>query len=108
MILFCSIFVGCDPSTQTKGTPKIVDLKIDEKLFGEGLALNNDTIYQLTWRSGKVLIYDRDFNLIKENQLSSFGEGWGVTAGDNQLFMSDGSNKIRVLASICLFLLKVW
>ena len=31
---------------------------LDRSLFGEGIAVVGDTIYQLTWKAGHVLTYD--------------------------------------------------
>lgn len=60
------------------------------QLFGEGLALVDDRLIQLTWRSGVALIYDRE----TFEPLGSFayeGEGWGLCFDGSELWMSDGS-----------------
>jgi len=64
--------------------------------FGEGIAILKNTIVQLTWRSQTGFVYSlADFHLLK--QFSYPGEGWGLTANGNELFMSDGTAEIRVL-----------
>lgn len=67
---------------------------LEEKLFGEGLALVGDRLIQLTWRENTAIVWDRDFN-----RLSSFsyeGEGWGLTwdPASKLLVMSNGTHKL--------------
>lgn len=66
-----------------------------DNLFGEGLALYNGTLYQLTWREGLCILYDRDtFEMTGHFRYE--GEGWGLTNCDQWLYMSNGSNQIQV------------
>jgi glutamine cyclotransferase len=79
---------------QTGQVLKIVD--IPTQFFGEGLALFNGRVYQLTWQSQRGFIYDLDsFDLL--NTFSYTGEGWGLTHDGRALIMSDGSNQLRFL-----------
>ncbi|MEC7706810.1 MAG: glutaminyl-peptide cyclotransferase, partial [Candidatus Thermoplasmatota archaeon] len=49
---------------------------LGEAYFGEGLTIVNDSIYVLTWKQGKALVFDIDsFNLVANFSYS--GEGWG-------------------------------
>jgi glutamine cyclotransferase len=69
--------------------------------FGEGIAIFNDKIVQLTWQSQIGFVYDlNSFRLLR--QFSYPGEGWGLATGGNELFMSDGSDEIRVLDAATL------
>ncbi|MCU1288041.1 MAG: glutamine cyclotransferase [Acidobacteria bacterium] len=62
--------------------------------FGEGIAIFNNKIYQLTWQQKTGFVYDlNDFKLLK--QFSYAGEGWGLTNDDTNLIMSDGTHIIR-------------
>jgi glutaminyl-peptide cyclotransferase len=64
---------------------------LDESLFGEGIALFHDRIYQVTWRSKVGFIYNKsDFKLI--NKIYYPTEGWGMTTMDDKIVMSDGTN----------------
>lgn len=66
------------------------------RFFGEGIAVVDHRLYQLTWRSGVGFVYDLD----SFEQLASFsydGEGWGLTQDGMQLIMSDGSATLRFL-----------
>jgi glutamine cyclotransferase len=62
--------------------------------FGEGIAVLNGKIYQLTWRAGKAFVYDLD-TFQQTGERSYEGEGWGLTTDGKSLIMSDGSDKIR-------------
>ncbi len=70
---------------------KKVPLK--DKYFGEGLALLNDKLYQLTWKNEKALVYDRDLNQIAE--LPYNHQGWGLATDGKLLILSDGTYQIR-------------
>lgn len=72
-------------------------LSIDSQLFGEGITIYQDKIYQITWRSRKGFIYDlKTFTLESTFQYNS--EGWGITTAGDHLIMSDGSNKLYHIA----------
>lgn len=65
-------------------------------LFGEGITLFGDRVYQLTWMSGVGFVYDRDsFRLL--GQFPQFTEGWGLTDDGEQLILSDGSPRLYFL-----------
>ena len=64
--------------------------------FGEGITILGDKIYQLTWLNGKLHIYDRK-SLAHLATHTYKGEGWGLTTDGEKLYMSDGSNYIRIL-----------
>jgi glutaminyl-peptide cyclotransferase len=66
---------------------------LDERLFGEGVTVFGDRVYQLTWQAGVALVYDKDtfeplFNYEYET------EGWGLTHDAESLIMSDGSSEL--------------
>ncbi|HEU4470081.1 MAG TPA: glutaminyl-peptide cyclotransferase [Flavisolibacter sp.] len=69
------------------------EVSLDPKLFGEGLTVLNDTLYQLTYKENRVLVYDaRTFNKIGELPLK--GEGWGLTNDGKSLIASNGSSDL--------------
>lgn len=70
--------------------------KISDDEFGEGITLLGDKLYQLTWLNGKLHIYDKE-SLRHLATHSYKGEGWGLTNDGERLYMSDGTNVIRVL-----------
>lgn len=64
--------------------------------FAEGLALVDDRLIQLTWRSKKGFVYDRaSFGLLGEFPYDT--EGWGLTYDGAALIMSDGSDTLFFL-----------
>lgn len=68
-------------------------IKIPDEYFGEGIAILNDKIYQLTYREHKVFVYDlKTFQKIKELQWPH--EGWGMTTNGKELIISTGSSNI--------------
>ena len=78
-------------------TGKVLQSKnLSKEEFGEGITVLGDKIYQLTWLNGKMHIYDRKtLNHIATHTYR--GEGWGLTSNGEKLYMSDGTNCIRVI-----------
>lgn len=68
--------------------------KLDNRYFGEGIAVLNDKIYQLTYREKTGFIYDKA--TLKQFGTFSFSanEGWGMTTDGTHLVYSDGSDII--------------
>ena len=67
--------------------------ELPRELFGEGLAVVGDSLYQLTWREGRVLVAD-PADLSSRGELTLPTEGWGACALDGKLVVSDGSDKL--------------
>lgn len=65
-------------------------------VFGEGLTLWQDRLIQLTWRSGRALVYDLA-SLERVGEFHYRTEGWGLTHNGRELIMSDGSTLLRFL-----------
>ncbi len=71
-------------------------LALPVEQFGEGLALHDGKLYQLTWRAGTCRVIDRKtFKLLEEFKYA--GEGWGLTSDGQYLYLSDGTSVIRVM-----------
>jgi glutaminyl-peptide cyclotransferase len=68
-------------------------IKLDKEYFGEGTTLFKDKIYQLTWKSHKVFVYDVK-TLKKINELYWPYEGWGLSHNDTSLIVSTGESNI--------------
>ncbi len=74
----------------------IQSLNLSPDLFGEGICLLDDHIYQLTWTSRVGFVYDKEsFSLI--NKIHYNTQGWGLTTDGKNLIMSDGSNSLYFL-----------
>lgn len=64
---------------------------LEASLFGEGITLYNDRIYQVTWQNKVGFVYEKPtFKVI--NKIYYNTEGWGLTTIDNKIVMSDGTN----------------
>ena len=59
-------------------------------LFGEGITVSGDTVWQLTWRDGVAVARDRA-TLAEQRRVPFDGEGWGICALPDALVTSDGS-----------------
>ena len=70
-------------------------LPLPGNIFGEGITILNDKIYQLTWQNNVGYIYQKsDFSKIGEFYYGH--EGWGITNNGKILYVSDGSNIIHL------------
>lgn len=69
---------------------------LSAELFGEGLALAGNTLYQLTLTAGKAFVYDKS-TLALTDTLTYTGEGWGLTYDGEHLIMSNGSSTLTYL-----------
>ena len=80
------------------GTTKLNVISLDGKVkrltdlgttvFGEGLTVLNNEIFQLTWQEHKVFVYDLDGKLKRE--MHNPREGWGLSNDGTDLIFSDG------------------
>lgn len=62
-----------------------------DSIFGEGITIFNNKIYQLTWESNIVYAYDIN-NLDKPIKTFKWPyEGWGLTNNGTDLIISDGT-----------------
>lgn len=64
--------------------------------FGEGLALWQNSLIQLTWRSHTGFVYDKASCAIKQS-FNYDTEGWGLTNDGSRLIMSDGTATLYFL-----------
>jgi glutamine cyclotransferase len=69
-------------------------LNLPEDIFGEGITLLNDKIYQLTYKSQVGFVYEKETFRRIQKVYYEIQEGWGLTDDDRNLIMSDGSNRI--------------
>ena len=80
---------------------KVIETRfLDKQYFGEGLTIINDKILQLTWRSKVGFIYDLDtFEMQGSFDYGKSSEGWGLANDGQNIYKSDGSDKIWILDS---------
>ena len=69
-----------------------------ENVFGEGITILNNKIYQLTYQNNEGYVVNVD-KLNKEKTLPYFQkmEGWGLTSNGKNLFMTDSSEIMHIL-----------
>lgn len=60
------------------------------QLFGEGITVTDESVWQLTWRDGTAIERDRT-SLTELRRVEYAGEGWGICALPDRLVTSDGS-----------------
>lgn len=64
---------------------------IERSIFAEGLTQLNNTLYLLSWKSGRAFSFDT--NTLKPiDEFSYAGQGWGLTHNGRELIRSDGSD----------------
>ncbi|WP_390453311.1 glutaminyl-peptide cyclotransferase [Chryseobacterium sp. Alg-005] len=70
-----------------------------ENDFSEGCTIVGNKIIQLTWKSKKGFIYDKNsLKLLSEFKYpNELGEGWGLTYDGKNLIVSDGSKQLYFL-----------
>lgn len=66
---------------------------LDSTYFGEGLALVDDRLIQLTWKEGTARVLDLE-TLESLGSFSYGGEGWGLCHDGTSLWMSDGTSTL--------------
>jgi len=70
-----------------------VNLSSEE--FGEGLAIYNNTLIQLTWKSGVAHVWDLE-TWAQIGDLSYQNEGWGICSNGVNFVMSNGTSDLTI------------
>lgn len=65
-----------------------------DSIFGEGITIFKDKIYQLTWQSKLVYVYDANKIDKPIKKMNWPYEGWGITHNGAELIISDGSSAL--------------
>jgi glutaminyl-peptide cyclotransferase len=71
----------------------IFQINLESSLFGEGIAISGEKIFQLTWQNKVGFVYDKS-TLKQIGKIYYQTEGWGLTTIGDKLVMSDGTNII--------------
>ncbi len=74
----------------------LASISLPADRFGEGLALLDDRLYQLTWKSRVGYVYDVS-TLALLDSFAYDSEGWGLTTDGTSLILGDGSSTLRFL-----------
>lgn len=80
----------------------IIDQQNADDVFGEGITVWKDRVYQLTWRNGYMLAYDartlQRTGYVRYRDIDPrLKEGWGLTHDGHSLILSDGSADLRFI-----------
>ena len=67
---------------------------LPRSMFGEGIAIVGERIYQLTLQSRTGFVYNRS-SFEVERQFRQFAAGWGLTYDGRNLIQSDGSARLH-------------
>jgi len=74
----------------------IATYPLPDTLFGEGITVLNDKIYQLTWQSGLVLEWNLQNPVLQVTDTIQT-EGWGICSlGNGTVATSNGSSTISI------------
>jgi len=69
---------------------------LPRQYFGEGIAIAGERLYQLTWKSNLVFVYEaRTLEPLDTHYHP--GEGWGLTYDGEHLILSDGSDTLQFI-----------
>ena len=83
-------WIGPVEITTGQQTKKVT---LPSSIFGEGITILNDKVYQITWQNKKGFVYD--LKTFKQLQEFSYNhEGWGITHNGSELIVSDGSSNL--------------
>jgi glutamine cyclotransferase len=80
-------------------------LVLDKKYFGEGIAILNNKVYQLTYTTQKGFVYDLN-SFKKLREFSYKTPGWGMTHDSRNLIMSDGTDQLYFLDTASLAVIR--
>lgn len=74
----------------------VMNKALSQRYFGEGIELVGDRIFQLTWQSHLVFVYDAEsFDQLDTHYNAT--EGWGLAYDGEQLILSDGTHELQFL-----------
>ena len=66
----------------------------DNSIFGEGITIINNKLYQLTWQNKKIYVYNVSDITHPIDTLNWGREGWGATNDGTNIIISDGSAQL--------------
>jgi glutamine cyclotransferase len=72
---------------------KKLSLKAD--IFAEGITFLNGKLYQSSWKSREIFVYDTRMTLLQTLRIET--DSWGLTTDGHALIMGDGSNTLQFL-----------
>ncbi|MGA2882451.1 MAG: glutaminyl-peptide cyclotransferase [Bryobacteraceae bacterium] len=70
-------------------------VEVDPFYFGQGITVLNQQIFELTWKTQTGFVYSQA-TFRKKQTFNYPGEGWGLANDGRNIYMSDGTDQIRV------------
>lgn len=71
----------------------IQSVALNDTYFGEGLAIDGNRLFQITWKNHKGFVYDKNtFATLQEFDIST--EGWGCVLYNDTLILTDGTENL--------------
>lgn len=83
-------------TVELKSGQVIKSAPLPDQIFGEGITILGDKVYQLSWQEQRGFIYNKS-TLDRIGEFTYAGEGWGLTTDGKQLYQSDGTRAIRII-----------
>lgn len=82
-------------SVDTTSGKELARVALPPPLFGEGITVVEDSLWQVTWQNGVAIRRDAD-TLAERDRVEYEGEGWGLCyqAEQERVVMSDGSDTL--------------
>lgn len=82
-------------SVDTTSGEELARVALPPPLFGEGITVVEDSLWQVTWQNGVAIRRDAD-TLAERDRVEYEGEGWGLCyqAEQERVVMSDGSDTL--------------
>ena len=74
----------------------LMSKNLNSRYFGEGIEVVGDRIYQLTWQSHIVFVWNKN-NFDPIDTYYNSTEGWGLAFNGTELILSDGSSSLYFL-----------
>jgi glutamine cyclotransferase len=77
----------------------VQQVKIDPKIFGEGISIIGDKILMLSYKQPETaFVFDKNTFKLLSTFINNVGvEGWGMTFDGNKLYFDDSTNRIWFL-----------
>ncbi|GJN01182.1 hypothetical protein PR202_ga18427 [Eleusine coracana subsp. coracana] len=85
----------------------LVQEQMDGDIFGEGLTLLGNKLFQLTWMNDIGFIYDRHNFSERESFTHKMKDGWGLATDGEVLFGTDGTSTLYQLDPKSLEVMKM-
>ncbi|HJN95767.1 MAG: glutamine cyclotransferase [Gammaproteobacteria bacterium] len=74
----------------------LMEKRLNRRYFGEGIEIVGDKIYQLTWQSNMVFVYEKEsFDTAGSHYNPT--EGWGLAYDGSELILSNGTSVLQFL-----------